>query len=198
MRSISSCEAGSSTRTPAPVAEYTTAIAVGSRGPNQRPSRIEFGTLPISAMPMPTHRPMLELELPQRLRVRGDQERAAEQQQPERIDRGAARSGRTAGRPAAPSARPPARSANRPRPPAARSQPKLSEIGFRKTVKLSPRPRPSTDSAKHSASTLSAMRAGFSGFVDASPPWRVLIHAEQGARFRAAEQASKANAPMQA
>src|ERR1700676_1243782 len=44
----------------------------------------------------------------------------------------------------------------------ARSQPKSSEIGLRNTVKLSPRPRPSTDNAKHSASTLSATRAGFS------------------------------------
>ena len=29
------------------------------RGPNQRPSRIEFGTLPIKAMPMPTQSPRL-------------------------------------------------------------------------------------------------------------------------------------------
>ena len=43
---------------PAPVAEYRIAIAVGNRGPNQRPSRIEFGTLPISAMPIPTHKPV--------------------------------------------------------------------------------------------------------------------------------------------
>src|SRR3979490_2176696 len=42
----------------------------------------------------------------------------------------------------------------------ARSQPKLSEIGSRKTVKLSTRPRPSTDSAKQRASTLSAVRTG--------------------------------------
>ncbi len=44
---------------PAPVAEYRIAIAVGSRGPNQRPSRIEFGTLPIRAMPSPTQSPTL-------------------------------------------------------------------------------------------------------------------------------------------
>src|SRR6266581_9704001 len=43
--------------------------------------------------------------------------------------------------------------------------PQLSAIGLRNTVKLSPRPRPSTESAKHSASTLSATRAGFGGFV---------------------------------
>src|SRR4051794_32195361 len=42
----------------------------------------------------------------------------------------------------------------------ARSQPKLSEIGSRKTVKLSTRPRPSTDSAKHSASTFRAVQTG--------------------------------------
>ena len=42
-------------------------------------------------MPSPTQSPMRELELPQRLRMRGDEECAAEQQQPERIDR--ARSG---------------------------------------------------------------------------------------------------------
>src|ERR1700704_227708 len=42
----------------------------------------------------------------------------------------------------------------------ARSQPKLSEIGSRKTVKLSTRPRPSTDSAKQRASTFSAVRTG--------------------------------------
>src|SRR3954452_22075351 len=42
----------------------------------------------------------------------------------------------------------------------ARSQPKLSEIGSRKTVKLSTRPRPSTDNAKQSASTFSAVRTG--------------------------------------
>src|SRR5437763_3327448 len=41
-------------------------------------------------------------------------------------------------------------------------------MGLRKTVKLSPRPRPSTDSAKHGASTLSATRSGFSGFVGVS------------------------------
>src|SRR3954470_9569348 len=38
-------------------------------------------------------------------------------------------------------------------------------MGLRKTVKLSPRPRPSTDRAKQSASTLSATRAGFNGVV---------------------------------
>src|SRR3954469_1352311 len=50
----------------------------------------------------------------------------------------------------------------------ARSQPKESEIGSRKTVKLSSRPRPSTDSAKHSASTFSAVRTG--GFAVLSGP----------------------------
>src|SRR3954468_6392151 len=45
----------------------------------------------------------------------------------------------------------------------ARSQPKLSEIGLRNTVKLSPRPRPSTESMKHRASTLSAVRVGLGG-----------------------------------
>jgi hypothetical protein len=34
-------------------------MAVGRRGPNQRPSRIELGTLPTKATPMPTHSPML-------------------------------------------------------------------------------------------------------------------------------------------
>jgi len=34
-------------------------MAVGSFGPNQRPSRIEFGTLPMKAMPTPTESPML-------------------------------------------------------------------------------------------------------------------------------------------
>src|SRR5260370_4985245 len=38
-------------------------------------------------------------------------------------------------------------------------------MGLRNTVKLSARARPSTDSGKQSASTLSATRAGFSGFV---------------------------------
>src|SRR4029078_10504197 len=87
----------------------------------------------------------------------------------------------------------------------ARSQPKFSEIGFRKTVKLSPRPRPSTESAKHSASTLSATRAGFRGLCGASLPgspldvflgvfWSI---AGKGALFRRKEQGSRANTPMQ-
>src|SRR4051795_12304153 len=55
----------------------------------------------------------------------------------------------------------------------ARSQPKLSEIGSRKTVKLSTRPRPSTESAKHSASTFSAVRTAGTAevLIDAAGSW---------------------------
>ena len=145
-------------------------------------------------------KPEAQLELPEMLGMGGDQECAAEQQQSERID--GARP-RAIEQPADQRRREAAgkrRSASRPRPPAARSQPKLSEIGFRNTVKLSPRPRPSTDSAKHSASTLSATRAGFGGFAQRFPRrGAFLIHDAAGSAFpRCREQGSKANAPMQA
>ena len=108
-----------------------------------------------------------ELELPQLLRMRRDQERAAEQQQSERIDH--ARAGaveQAADQRRGQSARQPGQRIDRDHLGAVPAE--VSEIGFRNTVKLSPRPRPSTDSAKHRASTLSATRAGLSGRVGAS------------------------------
>ena len=86
----------------------------------------------------------------------------------------------------------------------ARSQLKLWEIGNRKTVKLSPSPRPSTDSAKHTASTLSAMCTGFmAGFM--SGVMGVIGRARGTNRdsyvyepqFAGQEQLQFANTPMQ-